>query len=125
MNLDHYSHVGHELEDGRTTTVECWFKYGYVEYAEDEIIQGEINLKYRGRTHEIAMVRGELFINYMSTQLKGSKHFTTADNFKVQGLWKDFEPDDLENILKIRTDIERINKFMEACKKIYERWLDD
>lgn len=121
MNLEHYFHKGHELVDGRITTVEHWFKYGYVEYVDDEIIQGQINLKYHGRTHEISMIRGELFITYISTQLKGSKHFTTAKNFKIQGFWNDFENDDLEKIVKIRTDVERINNFMDVCERIYER----
>lgn len=125
MNLEHYFHKGRELVDGRITTVEHWFKYGYVEYVDDEIIQGQINLKYRGRTHEISMIRGELFIAYISTQLKGSKHFTTTKNFKIQGFWKDFDNDDLKKIVTIRTDVERINNFMDVCERIYERWLYD
>ena len=108
--IDSHMHYGH------------WYKYGVVEHIGNEIIGGEISIKYIGRTQTISIIANELFVSYHSTQLKGSKFFSTTKKVHPKPFDKPYEQEELENILSVRTDIELINSYMTCAEKIFRNW---
>lgn len=120
--LEHWAEVGNKLVDGRETMKSNWFKYGVVEHVGNDIIGGEISIKYRGRAHMIRIIDNELFVSYHSSQLKGSKFFSTTKKVHAKPFDKPYEQEELENILSVRTDIELINSYMICAEKIFRNW---
>lgn len=113
---------GHKLVDGRETKRYRWFKYGCVEMADDDVISGEIGAKYRGRTYDVAIIAGVLFVMYRSSNPKGSKFFNTLMEVHPQHFNKPFDEEELESILSWRSGIDIIDKYMEYANEIYRNW---
>lgn len=120
--VEEWIEPGHKLVDGRETKRYRWFKYGCVEMVDDDVISGEIGAKYRGRTYDVAIIANELFVTYSSSNLKGSKFFSTTTKVSSQPFDKPFDEEELESILSWRSGIDIIDKYMEYANKLYENW---
>lgn len=123
--VEEWVEPGHKLVDGRETKRYRWFNYGCVEMADDDVFAGEIGAKYRGRTYDVAIIAGELFVTYSSSNLKGSKFFSTTTKVEPQPFDKPFEDEELVNVLAWRSGIEIIDKYMERANEIYRNWKED
>lgn len=128
MSIDITKTVSYKYKkyvDGKISTRTDIYKYGYIEHFGNRVIAGDINIKYIGLTYSIAIINNHLIIYYASTNLYGSKHFTTSKSYdkNYESRLKYDKELDIErviNILNVRTEEVLINKFMELANYILE-----
>lgn len=122
-----YSHKHRLYVNRKVSTMTHFYKYGQIEHFNGDVVSGDINIKYRGLTYSIAVINNHLLIHYSSTNVGGSRYFTTSESYNksykselLHPFDKELEIEKVIEILKVRTDKKLVNSLMELANYILE-----